>query len=68
MVEVGRRSGGRQQEPPATSPSPPPKAYSEIVAGDSDVYAKWSQALGSAEDLTYLSTRDAMERSLYRAG
>jgi hypothetical protein len=35
----------------------------EIVSGDSDVYAKWSQALGSADDLTYRATRDGMERT-----
>jgi hypothetical protein len=35
----------------------------EIVSDDSDVYAKWSQALGSADDLTYRATRDGMERT-----
>lgn len=34
-----------------------------IISGDSDVYARWSQALGSAADLTYRATRDGMERT-----
>jgi hypothetical protein len=35
----------------------------EIICGDSDVYAKWSQALSSAHDLTYLACRDGVERT-----
>lgn len=35
----------------------------DIVSGDSDVYAKWSQALSSADDLTYLACRDGEDRT-----
>lgn len=35
----------------------------EIFAGDSDVYAKWSQALSSADDLTYLACSDGNDRT-----
>lgn len=34
-----------------------------IVSGDSDVYAKWSQALSSADDLTYLACSDGEDRT-----
>lgn len=35
----------------------------DIAASDSDVYAKWSQALSSAHDLTYEACRDGEERT-----
>jgi len=35
----------------------------EISGGDSDVYAKWSQALSSADDLTYLACSDGIDRT-----
>ena len=35
----------------------------EIISGDADVYTKWSQALSSANDLTYLSYCDGMNRT-----
>ncbi|MFI4848975.1 MAG: hypothetical protein ACIAZJ_07765 [Gimesia chilikensis] len=35
----------------------------EILATDSDVYAKWSQALSSADDLTYLACCDGNDRT-----
>ena len=35
----------------------------EIVANDSDVYEKWSQALSSADDLTYLACTDGEDRT-----
>jgi len=35
----------------------------DITASDSDVYAKWSQALSSAHDLTYEACRDGTERT-----
>jgi hypothetical protein len=38
-------------------------ATGDLIAGDSDIYDRWSQALASANDLTYESTRDGMERT-----
>lgn len=35
----------------------------EIVSSDSDVYAKWSQALSSADYLTYLACSDGEDRT-----
>lgn len=35
----------------------------DIVANDSDVYDKWSQALSSADDLTYLACTDGEDRT-----
>ncbi len=35
----------------------------EITASDSDVFDKWSQALSSAHDLTYLACSDGNERT-----
>ncbi len=35
----------------------------DIVANDSDVYEKWSQALSSADDLTYLACTDGEHRT-----
>jgi hypothetical protein len=35
----------------------------DIIANDSDVYEKWSQALASAVDLTYLACSDGEERT-----
>ncbi len=35
----------------------------DIIANDSDVYEKWSQALTSAHDLTYLACTDGEERA-----
>tara|TARA_R110002095_G_scaffold51046_1_gene44680 strand:- start:1790 stop:2686 length:897 start_codon:yes stop_codon:yes gene_type:complete len=35
----------------------------DIFATDSDVYAKWSQALSSADDLTYLACTDGNDRT-----
>jgi len=35
----------------------------EILANDSQVYEKWSQALSSADDLTYLACRDGNDRT-----
>lgn len=35
----------------------------EISQGDSEVYEKWSQALSSADDLTYLACTDGIERT-----
>jgi hypothetical protein len=35
----------------------------EITANDSDVYEKWSQALSSAHELTYLACTDGKERT-----
>ncbi|MCH7701068.1 MAG: hypothetical protein IID37_05220 [Planctomycetes bacterium] len=34
-----------------------------IESGDSDVYAKWSQALSSADELTYLACSDGADRT-----
>jgi len=34
-----------------------------IISGDSDVYAKWSQALSSAHNLTYLACNDGNDRT-----
>ncbi len=36
--------------------------HDEIVSGDADVYVKWSQALSSADDLTYLACSDGEDR------
>jgi hypothetical protein len=38
-------------------------ANGEIPPGDSDLYAKWAQALGSADDLRYLACRDGNDRT-----
>jgi len=35
----------------------------EIIAGDADVYTKWSQALSSADDLIYLACLDGNDRT-----
>lgn len=37
--------------------------HGDVVANDSDVYEKWSQALSSAHDLTYLACTDGDDRT-----
>jgi len=37
--------------------------HCDIIANDSDVYEKWSQALSSADDLTYLACTDGEDRT-----
>lgn len=65
---TGAKSLYRAGQPVGKSCAQVGRAVSgDILAGDAEVFDKWSQALSSADDLTYLACSDGEDRIGYAA-